>query len=723
MARVSHDMCRLGQLAGIEPGYQDGGGEWHFPSEETYLAILPSLGIPISKPEQAREFRTRMALDRLCQPMPTVQTVWSGQPSKQNCPVIFQVPDKLRGPAVLRLILETGAILEHSFRVEEAAVLDAARVDGNSVLRKVVQIQQVPWGVHQVRGDFAPEFTGWLIVAPRLAYRRELSGRGGKWGIFLPVHAMRSDRNQGCGTFTDLGDLLEWTAAQGGGLVGTLPMLAGLTENPSEPSPYSPCSRLFWNELFLDLEAIPGWPVSSRAREKMGSTQWLEEGRRLRMTPLVEHEKVMRHLRPVLEILADEFPVEGPRARALTAYLERKPRALDYAKFRAKHDLSGQSWHLWEKSSYPEEGSAAIATQERRRLIWQFWAEEQVSALASRAGATGGPGLYLDLPIGVHGDGFDVYRFGNVFAPKMSAGAPPDSFFTRGQDWGFPPPHPWRQREDGYAYLREVLEHHMRLAGLLRIDHVMGLHRLYWVPWGMGAKQGAYIRYPYEELYALYCLLSVRHGCSLAGEDLGTVPPAVRPEMQAHGIHRLFVGQFSFRDGTPAMDQPPKGSIASLNTHDLPTFCGFWLGGDIDDRFDLGLIDPNAAAKERLERQKLRCQVLDWLGLSSGAESRLAAHSNPDIAEMDWTLEVDPFQVLVQLTVFLEQSEAEAVLVNAEDLWKSMDPQNVPGTWKERPNWQRKARFGLADWSRLNEIKTALEALRNEFWGESKPLK
>ncbi|MCE2804619.1 MAG: 4-alpha-glucanotransferase [Gemmataceae bacterium] len=707
MAGVSHDLCRLGQLAGIEPGYQDGRGEWHFPSEETYLAILPSLGIPISKPEQARDFRNRIALDRLRQPMPTVQTVWSGQPAKQNCPVIFQVPERLRGPAVVRLILESGTNLEHQFRVEEAAVLDAAWVEGSAVLRRVVQIPEVPWGVHQVRGDFAPDFTGWLIVAPRLAHRGKLAGNRGKWGIFLPVHAMRSDRNQGCGTFSDLGELLEWTAGQGGGLVGTLPMLAGLTENPCEPSPYSPCSRLFWNELFLDLEAIPELANSSRAREWMGSTQWLEEGRRLRLTSLVEHEKVMRHLRPVLEILADEFSLEGPRAGALANYRQRKPRALEYAKFRARHDLSVQSWNLLENS-------AAIATQERRRLIWQFWAEEQVSAVARRAGATGGPGLYLDLPIGVHSDGFDVYRFGDAFAPKMSAGAPPDSFFTRGQDWGFPPPHPWRQREDGYAYLREVLEHHMRLAGLLRIDHVMGLHRLYWVPWGLGARQGAYVRYPYEELYALYCLNSVRYECSLAGEDLGTVPPAVRPEMLAHQIHRLFVGQFSFRDGNPAMDQPPLDAIASLNTHDLPTFCGFWLGGDIDDRLDLGLIELEEADSDRKDRQKLRCHVLEWLELNPKKESPFDA-TVPKGPDSDWTLEVDPFAVFIQLVDFLQKSDAAAVLVNVEDLWKALDPQNVPGTWKERPNWQRKARFELADWDRLDGIKTALEFLRKEI--------
>ena len=723
MAGVSHDLSRLGQLAGVEPGYQDGRGEWHFPTEETYLAILPSLGVPISNASQARELRRQLALDRLRQPMSKVQTVWSDRQRKKNCPVVFQVPEKKRGHAILRLLMEDGTVLEHPFRVEDAALLDAAWVDGTAVVRRVVRIPEVPWGVYQVIGDFLDQFTGWLIVAPRVAYQGKLNGKIGKWGVFLPVHAMRSERNQGCGTFTDLGDLLEWTSSRGGGLVGTLPMLAGLSENPCEPSPYSPCSRLFWNELFLDLEAIPEWAQSARARERMASAEWLAEGRRLRMTSMVEHENVMRHIRPVLEILADEFPGEGPRSQALAAFTQRKPRVLDYAKFRAKHDLSRQSWHVWETVDPGLESSTAFVIQARRRLIWQFWAEEQVSAVASRAMSAEGPGLYLDLPIGVHGDGFDVFRFGNSFANKMSAGAPPDSFFTRGQDWGFPPPHPWRQREDGYAYLREVLEHHMGLAGLLRIDHVMGLHRLYWVPWGLGALQGAYVRYPYEELYALYCLQSVRHRCSLAGEDLGTVPPGVRPEMQAHGIHRLFVGQFSFRDSGQAMDPPPRGSIASLNTHDLPTFCGFWLGGDIDDRLDLGLIDTVEAQKEHLDRQSLRQRVIQWLNLPPEPEPTAAPESLVTTPRKDWTLEIDPLEVFIQLVVFLEKSEAGAVLVNAEDLWKSMDPQNMPGTWKERPNWQRKALFALSGWDKVKGVQTVLETLSREKPRDPKSLK
>lgn len=718
MSKVSADLVRLGELAGIETGYLDGEGVWRTPSVEAYLAILPTLGVPIRCAGEAGEFRSQLAIKRLHQPAEVVQTVWSDSPVKVTCPVVVQMPESVRGQTGVRLLLETGEERFHSFNPEGAASLDGCHLDGKNYVRKVVHIPQIPWGVHEIRFDFVPDFPCWLIVAPRVAYRNALAGKAGKWGMFLPVHAMRSEKNHGCGTYTDLGDLLEWTAGQGGGLVGTLPLLAGLTENPCEPSPYSPASRLFWNELYLDLGAIPELPQSEAAMKLMASQDWTYESRRLRQTALVDHQAVMGHLRPVLEHLVDVFPQEGPRAHALAEFLQKRPRALEYATFRAKHDLTGQSWHVWPDGGLPLEATADFLLQRKRRLIWQFWAEEQMENVARRATGAGGPGLYLDLPIGVHGDGFDVFRFGDSFAAKVSAGAPPDSFFTKGQDWGFPPPHPWRQRLDGYRYLREVLEHHMRLAGLMRIDHVMGLHRLYWVPWGLGAKEGAYVRYPYEELYALYCLSSVRHECCLAGEDLGTVPPAVRPEMESHGIHRLFVGQFSFREGNPAMDSPPPDSIASLNTHDLPTFCGFWTGTDIVDRVDLGLIGEKEADEEQARRKKLREQVLDWLKLKpqqtvSGPVASVVEASEDRAA--DWTLTIDSFEVFIQLSIFLERSDAAAVLVNVEDLWKTLEPQNVPGTWKERPNWRRKALFSLSSWQDVPGVSNLVKALNSVF--------
>jgi 4-alpha-glucanotransferase len=286
-------------------------------------------------------------------------------------------------------------------------------------------------------------------------------------------------------------------------------------------------------------------------------------------------------------------------------------------------------------------------------------------------------GLYLDLPVGVNRDAYEVWRHRDLFLLDVSAGAPPDALFVGGQDWGLPPLHPDANRRTGYRNRIDCIQHHMDRASMLRIDHVMGLHRLYCVPRGFAATDGVYVRYRPDEIYAILALESHRHLCAVAGEDLGTVPDEVRPAMRRHGIASLFVGQFAMPGrvgdtmGLPTVDQ-----VASLNTHDTPTFAGFWRGADIDDKLDLNLIDATRAADEHGARAVTRAALL----LQSG--------SKPE----DFTSELDDpacRTAMIACTDALASSPAHVVLITLEDLWLEPAPQNVPGTCDERPNWRR----------------------------------
>jgi len=298
-------------------------------------------------------------------------------------------------------------------------------------------------------------------------------------------------------------------------------------------------------------------------------------------------------------------------------------------------------------------------------------------------------GLYLDLPLGVNADSFDVFAHRDLFAMGASGGAPPDAFFTAGQNWGFPPPHPLTQRNDGYAYLFEVLKHHLEFASVLRIDHIMGLHRLWWVPHGHKATEGAYVGFRYDELYAVFCLAAHQAGARMVGEDLGTVPPAVRPCMARHDIRRLHVVQFGLFPGLQQLPVSPKGAVASLNTHDLPTFASFWHGLDIDDRLDLGLIDTHEAETARRERAQLRERVVGFL---------IGRGQLPQDDQRDPNASSTREDVWLALLEDLRRGDAGMVVVNAEDAWGEIHPQNVPGTWRERPNWKRKAQKPIEDW-------------------------
>ncbi len=276
----------------------------------------------------------------------------------------------------------------------------------------------------------------------------------------------------------------------------------------------------------------------------------------------------------------------------------------------------------------------------------------------------------------------------------MAGGAPPDSFFPTGQNWGFPPQHPERMRESGYRYLRACLVHQMQSAGLLRIDHLMGLHRVYWIPSGMEAKQGIYVGYPANELYAVFSLESHRHRTVLIGEDLGTVPPEVPTAMDRHGLNRMYVLEYYLQPKQPALEPIFPGSVASVNTHDMPTFSGFLEGTDIDDRLELKVLEASTAQPER-ERRKLRIAMMKEFFHKNG----FLREGEPD----------DPATLHRACLEFLATGQGRAVLVNLEDLWCEMDPQNVPGTWHERPNWQRRAKKSLEE---IEKVPGAMETLR-----------
>ncbi len=478
-----------------------------------------------------------------------------------------------------------------------------------------------------------------------------------RWGVFIPLYALHSNPSWGGGDFADLERLVDWTAALGGRLIGTLPLLASFLDHPFSPSPYTPVSRLFWNELFLAVEEIPELKVCNEARRLVASPDFQATLDRMRRSPLVDYRHNMAVKRQVLEMLARSFlRGRGPRRDRFERFLKSRPSLDDYACFRATCEKQTVVWHKWPKRLREgpwQRGDFDEAARRYHRYV-QWLADEQI-ARVSRKARSKNLALYFDFPLGVHPDGYDTWRYRDLFVPGISLGAPPDPFFSGGQYWGTPPLHPHRIGTD--RYLRDSLRHHLRYAGLLRIDHVMGLHRQFWIPDGFKPADGVYVRYPSEELYALICEESVRHRAVIVGEDLGTVPPEVRPTMRRHRLQRSYVLQFKMNPhGRGRPPPPPSDSLASLNTHDIPPFAAFWKGGN---------------AGEALLRALRR--------LSRGA--------------------------------------AATVLVNLEDLWLEKKSQNCPGTAYERPNWRRKARYRLEDFCqnrRLSDILSRIDRWRKK---------
>jgi 4-alpha-glucanotransferase len=470
------------------------------------------------------------------------------------------------------------------------------------------------------------------------------------WGVFAPLYSLHSRRSFGAGDLTDLGSLMDWMHAHGGRVISTLPLLAGFLETPCEPSPYSPISRLFWNEFYIDPARSPEFVLSIEAQRLMQSPPAAPE--------LIDYKKTMTAKRRILELLARSF-FENPQEKRLAefqGFMQENPEVAEYARFRANADIPSRK------------------NAEQYYAYAQWVVQTQLRQLADY-GRDAGSFLYLDLPLGLHQRSFDTQRYPELFVKGMSGGAPPDPVFTTGQNWSFQPVHPEAMRADGYRYAIAYIRNHLRFAKLLRIDHVMGLHRLFWIPEGLEGDKGLYVQYPAQEMYAILSVESHRAGAGFIGENLGIVPPEVNEAMAKHNVRPLYVAQYETVVGSGAtiLRNPPKGSIASLNTHDLSPFEGFLKGSDIDERLRLKFVTREEAAAERKGRRRTRKALSQFMGKN----------------------------IFEGCMRFLANSEADIVLLNPEDLWKETNAQNIPSTTKEHPNWKRRMRHSLERLKRL----------------------
>ncbi|MGH7795361.1 MAG: 4-alpha-glucanotransferase [Candidatus Binatia bacterium] len=667
----------LARLYNLQTAYIDGLGQMRQAPPESILSVLTSLGAPVDSIHDvpgALRARRQALWQRGIEP---VTIAWQDQPLK----IKLWLPRRLvQAPVTGEIILEDGERL--AVQCDDGPLKPLFKeVEGAGyVSRSMLLRAPIPLGYHRLHlrlGDL--ELASELFAAPYQAYAPAQSNVK-RWGIFCPLYALNSARSWGAGDFFDLAQLARLTSEMKGHAVATLPMLAGFLDEPFNPSPYAPVSRLFWNEFYLDVTSIPELADCPAAQALLGSAEFCRELDAVRRQALVDYRKIMALKRRVIEEMLNALLLKSPERRpSFENFVTAHPTVRHYAAFRAKVERERKSWLHWD-----EAGRGGVLKpngyDERAKSYHEYvqWlCDEQARKLRVETNQQRVV-LYLDFPLGVNRDGYDVWRGRDLFAMSASAGAPPDGLFVKGQNWGFPPFHPGAIRRQGYRYYRECLRHHMAYAGMLRIDHVMGLHRAFWVPDGFSAAEGLYVHNRAAEYYALLNLESHRHRVQIVGENLGTVPAYVTEALARHKILGMHVGQFGVSaDPSNALDRLAPNTVASLNTHDTATFMSFWTGADIDDRLALGSLNDEQARHEREYRSAQRDALTAFL--------RLTGPLGDDAA---------PAAVLKAWLSFLAQN-AEFLLVNFADLWLETAPQNVPGTWQERPNWQRKACFTI----------------------------
>jgi 4-alpha-glucanotransferase len=660
----SHEaLAELASLYGLQLDYWDASGTQRRPSDEAIVAVLAALGAPVASPDDladAARARRAEVWSRLAGP---VAAVIAGEPAE----IPLRVPGWASGRGHAGLRLEDGSERHFDFELGALDIAATGHVDGEE--RRELRLRlpdPLPSGYHELRIETGGDPADVLVIA---ASRHAPSpARTRSWGVFLPVYALRSEHTMGIADLADVERMLTTVDGLGGALVGSTPLLAAF---PAEPSPYAPASRLFWNETYADLSASPELARSQAARDLLQSGAYRASGRALAQAPYADYQATHALRRPVLDALAETlFSEPSSRRDALQTELRARPELADYARFRANGEARGTGWQVW--PDVERAGTLAIADDDpafRYHAYSQWLVDQQLAALAQREGA----GLYLDQPLGVHSDSYDTWRERGSFALGASGGAPPDQFFSEGQEWGFPPMHPHGIREDRLRYPIACLRQLLGRARALRIDHVMGLHRLFWVPRGFSAIDGVYVSYPADELYAILCLEAERAGTMVVGEDLGTVPDGVRETMEERGVRRSYVLQFSVSpDPQHAIEAPPRASLATANTHDTPLFAAFW----------------------RHAEPALQHAVVRYLQ----QRGRLPADEEPDGET-----------VLRACLADLASLDTETVLVTLEDLWGELEPQNVPGTSGEHAvNWRRRARHGLEQMFDLPGVRDTL---------------
>jgi 4-alpha-glucanotransferase len=525
---------------------------------------------------------------------------------------------------------------------------------------------ELPVGSYRLQLVDASTFTEEvpLLVAPQRAFGGDFDRC---WLLAVQLYSVRSARNWGIGDFTDLEGLIVLSASLGAGGVGLNPLHALFDDRPGHCSPYSPNSRLFLNPLYIDVEKLPGVsPLSPLGRDAIAE---------LRQGDTVDYSAVAKQKWQALRAAFESFKADPSAGAADLAEFraERGPLLARFACFEVLRHRFNKPWWEWPQEwRQPDDTrSAGLRNGDDGADIEfvefvQWIADRQLRDcrdLAARHGMK--VGLYLDVAVGVQSDGFDAWNEQGAISRHLAVGAPPDALNTAGQNWGLAGFNAAGLLMTSFEPFREMLRASMRYAGAIRLDHVLGLKRLYLVPHGFAADNGVYVKMPFEALLAATAQESVAHRCVVIGEDLGTVPEGFREQMADWGIWSYLVMMFE-RDDRGAfrgLDHYAANALVTLNTHDLSTYAGWRSFSDLKLKRSIG-IDPGESDDAR------------WHALTALTDT-LRAHG---IHGHD----------LYAVTDFLARTKSRLLVISLEDLLGVPDQPNIPGTVDEHPNWRRR---------------------------------
>ncbi|EEY36552.1 4-alpha-glucanotransferase [Vibrio mimicus] len=715
---------QVAEMAKIADRYVSAWGSEAQVEDDTIRHLLASLGYDTSSDEALLQSAEKKHKKDVVDPVLVVH-----QGSEIEVPLYLGVSAR-ESEFDWRLQTEQGEVLEGYL---QSQIVRDERAEGGPLV--FVLPNDLPLGYHTLliarkRRKAPYEMT--LIVTPQACYKQPALVQGKKlWGPSIQLYTLRTQHNWGMGDFGDLKQLVADIASRGGDFVGLNPIHALFPANPEGASPYSPSSRRWLNILYIDVSSVPEFALSAEAQQKVGSPEFQQRLQKVRDAHWVNYSEVAELKLSVLPLLFAEFKKRhldkhSDRAHAFLNFVEQGGESLLHqAAFDALHaQLHAEDASVWGWPVFPEKyrrfDSAAVQKfideqkdQVHLYMYLQWIADAQIheaQSLAEEKGMT--VGLYRDLAVGVADSGSETWADQGNLLQDVSIGAPPDVLGPLGQNWGLPPLNPQVLQATAYDAYIKLLRANMKHCGALRIDHVLGLLRLWWIPKGENATKGAYIYYPVKDMLAILALESHRHQCSVIGEDLGTVPDEIVELLRDAGVHsyKVFFFETSKEDGgyvSPA--HYAEQSMAALCTHDMPTLRGFWHCDDLKMGREIGLY-PDEEQLQGLfdDRLKSKQGILDsvaWHGYLPAGVGRDATQ-----VPMDSYLSE-------ALQLHVAAGSSALLSVQLED-WLEMDkPVNIPGTVNEYPNWRRKLSVNLDEIfarEEVNRIATRLTEVRGK---------
>ena len=705
--------------SGIVDAYYDIRGVHHVASIDTRRRLLDALGVAANC--DAEVYASLEALWRRDW-QPTVAAVLVYREGDGAHDLIVTLDqDQVSQPLRWRIRAENDETYQGSWEFDVEQAIDATELDSKRRLRFRLPLEaDTGPGYHQLFLQLPEaEIESLLIVAPQTCYLPETIKAGNKpWGVSLQLYSLRSGRNWGIGDFTDLQAVVEILEPLGIDSIGLNPLHALFSHLPENASPYSPSSRDFINPVYLDIEAIEEFQRCDAARQLVHSDKFQNRLQSLREPQLVDYRGVWCAKLEALELIYSQFRQELTDSDSAPTQDFREFQACGgealfrFALFEALqvyfHDQDSriETWRQWPED-YQDPNSVTVAdwaaSQQAAIEFYQYlqWqAELQLASVQQDCVRRGMQiGIYNDLAVGNERFSAQCWAEQELYALGTGIGAPPDDFSPSGQSWGLPPLIPQRLREQAYRSFIHSLRANMRHAGALRIDHVMGLMRLYWVPADYTADQGTYVTYPFDDLLGILALESQRNRCLVIGEDLGTVPDEVRHALWLNKIlsYRILMFEKDWQAGSfkPPSDYPPLALCAS-GSHDLPTLRGYWHEADLDIRDSLKLY-PSAeiGQQQRHLRQRDRAEILAALARENLLSENLL---EGDLANSDQLEGKLSSELLIAVQRFLARSPACLMMVQLEDLLGQKQQINLPGTIDEYPNWRYKIPLDVEDW-------------------------